>query len=674
MIWFGKDTLPRAVESARLPEHTVIHGRYVIEEIRFVSGLELVYLAHDASLHRDVYLSELLPMGWAAQDEQGEWVPYHSGARDVLAAVKGAYTARFSQLKMMEESALLPVIDTFEEMGTVWSVSDIQPDKFLSDEMEETLYSPGQAVELLSPVLDTLAGLHELGFIHGGITAHAIRLGGDAVVVLGDFGACFAEGMPILTPESDVTAVSRLLYAMMTGETQYDPRTARRLPASVRRTLASGMAGEIGSIVSLWRGLHGDAPARRAKSAVPKASPLSRFMNVPAALIFCGLCLFTTLAVWVFAGGTSAVFPSVPYTAQQGSIVVPEIMGFTAEDAITRGEDLGLFVVIDGHEANPTVPEGCVTRQFPFSGGVLEKDGIIHITLSSGWESYVPDVRNFMLEDALALLEGLGFKVEYTEVESASNVPGSVISQDIKPDEKLPMGSVIHLEVSLGRVDVDKTRLETVGNYVGVDFESAKKSLAALHLYAFQAKTVYSKDVPAGVIIAQQVPEGKRVAQGTVINMVVSLGEEMTRVADVRMLNAASARSQLEAAGLKAVMCYVSDSAHGMDYVLSQSVPAGTMVPVGSEIWLNVSIGRASYVESTGGWSGNPLPTAEASETETSAEETIPPTEEGGEFSPPTEEPTEYFETETEPETPAVEETVPEDPDPDETMEDSEEE
>ena len=282
---------------------------------------------------------------------------------------------------------------------------------------------------------------------------------------------------------------------------------------------------------------------------------------------------------------------------------------------------LGLRVVLARREDNPVVPENCVVTQLPDAGAVVHKGDTVTLAVSDGWENYVPDVTNMLLETALERLEALGFIVEYEEVVSPGDAPGTVISQDTEPETLLMRDSTIHLTVSLGREDLDKSIMEEVGDYIGMDFETAKTSLSELYLYAMQTEEVYDPNIPAGTIISQDIPEGRKVPRGTIINMKVSMGVETTRVPDVTLMGAAAAKSTLESAGLICVICYVSDGDHAMDCVLSQNVTQGTLAPIGSAVWLTVSIGTASNVASTGGWSGAQLPTFEE-ETEEMTEET----------------------------------------------------
>ena len=84
------------------------------------------------------------------------------------------------------------------------------------------------------------------------------------------------------------------------------------------------------------------------------------------------------------------------------------------------------------------------------------------------------------------------------------------------------------------------------------------------------------------------------------------------KVPDCTELSISDARTVLENAGLICMAVYLSTEEKPLDMVISQSPPAGATVFRGSQVWLSVSVGSANAVISTGGWSGNPLPSFQA--------------------------------------------------------------
>lgn len=326
-------------------------------------------------------------------------------------------------------------------------------------------------------------------------------------------------------------------------------------------------------------------------------------------VIFCIICCIVPIILYCNLAKPK-LFPAVAYKpADSGSeITLPEVLYLPDEEVREQLETLGLQVVFHEDCHHPVIPERQIIVQNPSAGAVMSPGDTVFLTRSDGWKEYVPDVRNLTQQTAKEILEKAGFAVLYEAQSSDSTAPDTVISQSIAPDTRLEIGSTIQLTISSGREHLDQAKLETVGDYVGMDFETAKVMLSELYLYALQIDTVYSPDIPNHTIVSQDVPVGKQLPQGSAVRMVVSLGQEVAKVPDCVDLDATSARALLEDAGFCCVIRYVSDSTHGLDTILSQSAEAGTKLAVGSRIDLTASVGTANQVISTGGWSGNPLP------------------------------------------------------------------
>ncbi|MCR4645284.1 MAG: PASTA domain-containing protein [Oscillospiraceae bacterium] len=623
------ENFPAAVQRAALPGGTAVLGRYVIREAVYVSGMELYYRAVDQASAEEITLCELLPMQWCMQDENGDFVPYQETTEQQWTLFREAALSRLQSMQASQEDASpSALLDVFEDRGTVWYAMHYRETKPLRTLMNEKLLSPKAAIDLMAPILDTLAGLHGDGIIHGAVTDTAIRLAGEEAE-LRDWNS--AEDPTDIY--ADVQAVSRLLYKMMTGETEYRSLAAASLPAPVRNALYNGMNDRSMTIPRLWEELHAKKAAKRVRIAVAKQeddSLLGRIFNPVVTAVFCLGCVLVPLLLWGKAMKTNeqksvpaavAKFQDVAYALSEDQLVMPELLGIPQEEAIRQIEGLGMHVILSKREANPVIPENCVITQKPDAGMLVEKGITVTLSVSSGWSNYVPDVVNMRTEEAQQKLEDLGFVVELEEVVSPGDAPGTVISQSIKPETKLERDKTVKLTVSLGRSDLDKSKMEEIGDYVGMDFAKAKELLAELHLYAMQTEMVYDAATPAGTILAQDIPAGQKAPQGTIINMTVSRGMEMTRVPSVVLMSASNAKATLESAGLICVMCYVSNNEYAMDVVLSQNTAEGMLVATGSQVWLNVSIGSGSSVQSTGGWSGAPLPTFEHEEEDSEEEQ-----------------------------------------------------
>jgi len=347
---------------------------------------------------------------------------------------------------------------------------------------------------------------------------------------------------------------------------------------------------------------------------------LKKYLHIIIPAIFCLVCCAFPLMLYLMLNQPPEV-ADVRYTVAEGEIILPELLYISEEEAVQKLNSLGLRAVTGTKAHHQFIPEQHVLTQNPPAGAVLTPGDVVTLTVSDGWTEYVPDVTDMLKEKAIEKLESLGFSVSCSENSSISSAPGTVISQSFAADSKIPIGTTISLVISTGRANTDPTQTEIVGNYIGMDFEDAKNQLSELNLYALQIDTVYDPDIPNGTIISQDISAGTQVAQGTSIKMKVSLGQVTVHVPECAGQNTSDARKLLEDAGLTCMVIYTPSSDYPLDYVISQNEAPGSSVALGSQVWLTASVGSSSYVISTGGWSGNPLPSF------TSEPETEPPTE-----------------------------------------------
>lgn len=613
MSWHSTyETFPPAVQNALPVQGTMVGEHYRVGKALRVSGTELTCEGTDIRTDTSVLLHEFLPLRWCSHGDD-DWQPYQQEDAAVYAAISEKILARLEQLKsLQEETALLSILDIVQENGTIWAVTEHTAAKTLAEELALRLFTPQEAIDLLVPVMDTLAGLHELSICHGNISPYSILLDGENTMLTGWCSAVDAEA----SANADVKEISALMYRMITGEQVYRQEIAAALPAGIRKALRMGMEQPDMTMDKFWKMIHADKPSQRTKRMQRKAgsSSLGKLFSPAFTIIFCILCCAVPIAF-----GVSSVIGSrlqdAAYELAEGDIRVPELLYLTQEEAVQTAEALGLHVIIASREDNPVIESNCIVTQKPNAGAILKTGDTMQLVISDGWSNYMPDVTNMLREDAVALLEELGFIVKCQEVFSIGDAPDTVISQSIKPETDLRRDSIVRLQVSLGRTDVDTSKFEVVGNYVGMPFESAKELLGELHLYAFQSEAVYDPEVPKGMIISQEVAEGMEVPQGTIISMVVSLGVETVRMPDVTLMNANAAKSLLEGMGLKPAFMYEANSKYATDCIISQKIKAGQLVPVGSEVFMTVSTGTQNTIVSTGGWSGNPLPTVDSTDT-----------------------------------------------------------
>jgi serine/threonine-protein kinase len=167
------------------------------------------------------------------------------------------------------------------------------------------------------------------------------------------------------------------------------------------------------------------------------------------------------------------------------------------------------------HEVQSNVNADTVTASDPKSGTQVVAGTKVRINVSSGPTPVsVPDVRGEPLSQATATLNGLGFKVTPTYVDS--NEPqNSVVEQSPAPNSSAAKGSTVSLTVSNGPKTV------AVPDVRNLDVGSATSTLQNA---GFRVKFSYTTvtDPTQDQIVLDQSPHGGQQAKpGSVVTLVV---------------------------------------------------------------------------------------------------------------------------------------------------------
>lgn len=138
------------------------------------------------------------------------------------------------------------------------------------------------------------------------------------------------------------------------------------------------------------------------------------------------------------------------------AIKIPELKGYTLEEAQKKVTELGLRIVDIDSEYSDDVEEGKVFEQEPKAGIEVLKNKDIKIKISKGKDDRsitIPDTKGLNKDDAKKTLETLGFKVKIETTASGEVDLDEVV--DYSPKENVKKGDTITLVVSSGK-DQDK--------------------------------------------------------------------------------------------------------------------------------------------------------------------------------------------------------------------------
>ena len=285
--------------------------------------------------------------------------------------------------------------------------------------------------------------------------------------------------------------------------------------------------------------------------------------------------------------GGEEVFELI-YDSSGQLVAVPDVVGLTqaaAEAAITVAN---LTVGAVSTASSDTVPAGDVISQNPIAGTDVTEGSAVDLVVSLGPANIpAPDVVGQSQAAAEAAIIAANLIVGDVTTTNSDTVPVSdVISQDPLAGTNVAAGSAVDLVVSLGPA------LIPVPDVVGQSQASAEAEIIAANLIVGIVSTANSDTVPAGDVISQNPIAGTDVANGSAVDLVVSLGPALVQVPAIVGLAQAAAQAAITGAGLAVgdVTTAYSDSVPAQ-VVISQNPAPGTEVVSDSAVDFVVSLG-----------------------------------------------------------------------------------
>src|SRR6476646_10480565 len=261
-------------------------------------------------------------------------------------------------------------------------------------------------------------------------------------------------------------------------------------------------------------------------------------------------------------------------------VAVPDVMLLQQDLAKLKIEEAGLTaVVVKG--TSDTVAPGQVSGENPPSGTKIGKGSTVTLTVSTGKPKVaVPNVVGQDITSALTSLASAGLQPKIRRIFSGQQ-PDTVTAQQPHAGDQVVKGTVIHINVSRGAKPVP------VPDVTGQPFANAK---SALEGQGFQVgREDIQSDMPQGVVVAENPPQGTSVPKGTKITLSVSKGPATTQVPDVTGQNQANAEAILTGAGLTPTVVYDPVTDPSQDGIVqSEDPPPGSDAKAGEVIIIHV--------------------------------------------------------------------------------------
>jgi eukaryotic-like serine/threonine-protein kinase len=527
----------------RLTEGVTVDGRYRLARRLGSGGMADVWLAEDVELGRPIAIKVLHDR--FAQDAQ-----FVERFRREAASAAG-----------LMHPNVVGVFDRGQVDGTYYIAMEYVEGSSLKDLIERGLTVP-QAVEITRQILAAERFAHEHGIVHRDIKPQNVIVDPAGRVRVLDFGIARAGASEItqtgsvmgtaqylspeqaqgldVAPASDLYSTGVVLYEMLTGRVPFEGDSAVAValkqvseqPAPPS-SLNPGVPPALDAVV--LRALAKD-PANRFTSAEEFSRALDAAEADPSNV------------------GDTAMFAAVADPAAEAAVEAEE-----RRKRRRRWIILGLLAAV--------------------LVGLL---AILLINRLGTEQVLVPAVTGKDVERAADELEAAGFEVEVDEFANDAT-RGRVLEQDPLAGEKAEEGSTVTLSVSAGPGQ---------GTVPDVVDQPEDEAISELEDAGFRVKSERetSSDIGEGNVIRTAPSAGIRAKRGSIVTIVVSTGPKLVTVPDVLNQSAASARSELEAAGLLVdVESEESDAA--LDTVISEEPGAGSRVEEGERITIVVSEG-----------------------------------------------------------------------------------
>ena len=250
----GYDEDSTAQPMNALKRGTILHGRYYIGNIIGQGGFGITYVGLDLVLDMKVAVKEYFPTGTASRinrySNEIQWDFTGNGRDSWTAGIDRFLREARKMAKLDFVPAIVRVRDAFPENQTAYIVMDFVE----GDTLKNYLLSHGvlrweECMALLAPILDSLAVIHDRGFIHRDISPDNIMLQPDGTARLLDMGAAVdvaANGgrasmavikrnfsAPEQYMESEILGSWTDVYAM--GATMYYCLTGKVVPEALER-------------------------------------------------------------------------------------------------------------------------------------------------------------------------------------------------------------------------------------------------------------------------------------------------------------------------------------------------------------------------------------------------------------------------------------------------------
>ena len=635
-----------AKEAYHIKPGSLLHDRYTVGRAIGFGGFGITYIAWDNKLMQKVAIKEYMPSEYATRVPGNLTVTIYDGERytEFMTGLQKFLDEAQRLAKFQNVPGIVRILDCFSENLTAYIVMEyldgMTLKQYLAEHGGKLPYE--EAVEFILPVLAALQAVHKEGIIHRDISLDNIFITEDGEVKLLDFGAAryastgYSKSLSVILkpgyapaeqylshgeqgPWSDVYATAATLYRMITGvvpeealerkekDTLKPPSAlGAKLPKNAEKAILNALNVRVenrtASAEEFEAQLLSTANVIRVTEKGEKRfnakMPLWMRASLIAAAGLAAVCivLFAT-GVLKLGVGNRLIFSSTLFDG--GDVNTPGVINLTQEEGSDAAARQGMTFYVMGAYESTTAARGIIMSQDPAPGTKVPAGSRLKVEVSTGPQyALIPDIIDTLWVDSEAKITSAGFipKIFY---ENNNLVPeGAVISLGHPAGENFQIGEKLKVVVSQGPDgELTKTPVN-MPNIAGMDYAEAKELLNKNGLRVIRENDQYSMTVPKGEVIAQSTSAGKRLMTGDIVYVSISMGVEQTNVPNVQYLERQNAISALQSAKLNYTVKEEESDTVREGLVIQQSVEAGSIVDVKTNVIITVSLGKLADMPS----------------------------------------------------------------------------
>ena len=497
-------------EAGKIPESplhmapgTILLDRYLVGKVIGYGGFGVTYIGWDSSLQQRVAIKEYLPSEFASRSMgQPDVTVFGGNKAQQFADGMAKSTDEAKRLAQFQsENGIVRVYDSFEANNTAYLIMEYLDGETLTAFLNREGKVPVEkAIELMTPVIQSLETVHKAGIIHRDIAPDNIMITKDGKVKLIDFGAAryattsHSRSLTVIIkpgyspeeqyrsrgdqgPHTDVYALGAVLYRMVTGETPPDALERRaffenkkkdilippskncKIPKNIENAILNAMNVRIEdrtpNAKAFLEQLTSEAPVQRVIGKI-KGIDLMKWPLWAKIIIPTGGIVVATLFALLATGKIG--FPDRPIpTLPLGENMtrVPSVINYSVDTAQNELGKQALVSIISGREPSDVIPANLVMRQSINAGEIVEKNSSVELFISTAAipvteKGKMPDVAYYTEAEAADMLRQLGAIVSVEQEYNNDIAEGIVIRGSIATGESLSDSTEVTLYVSLG--------------------------------------------------------------------------------------------------------------------------------------------------------------------------------------------------------------------------------